>query len=135
MKLIRISEIKSEAVGDRWLYQVLEHLDTFTLLECRAKQKVSLIDITQTLILDHFDEADNPALLLHQILNSECEFKTLIVVSTMSEFDSSYLSNFNFDMNIGFGGDPNSPSALNTLHVDDLDVAIRLVRNSLRHAA
>lgn len=46
VKIIRISESHVLA-NDRWLYHVLEHLDTFTLLECRVEEK-SALEILRT---------------------------------------------------------------------------------------
>lgn len=135
LKIIKISELTSEVVGDRWLYQVLEHLNTFTLLECRSRQDISLIDVTHTLVLDHFDEAEKPATLLRQILNSACDVKTLVVVSTMPNFDSGDFAKLNFDLHIALGGEPKSPSTTNVVYVNDLNVAISLVKNSLFQAA
>lgn len=127
---IKISVGQSEVGGDRWLYQLIEHLDTFTLLECRARQQVSLIDVTHTLILDHFDEAENPASLLSQILDMACDVKTLIVVSTVSEFDGDVLGRLNFDLHLVMGGDPKPPRTSNAVYVNDLDMAVRLLKSS-----
>ena len=135
LKIIKISELTSEAYGDRWLYQVLEHLDIFTLLECRARHNFSLIDVTPTLILDHFDEAEKPASLLREILNSASDAKTLVVVSTMENFDSGDFDTSNFDLHIALGCEPKSPRTTNVVYINDLNVAIHLVKNSLFQAA
>lgn len=134
LKIIKISELKSEVFGERWLHQVLEHLDTFTLLECRDIHQVSLIDVTHTIILDHFDEAGNPASLLRQILNSACDIKTLIIVSTFPEFDCGDLTRINFDFHITVGGDTTSPRIPNAVYANDLYAALRLMKNRLLQA-
>tara|TARA_Y100001970_G_scaffold181915_1_gene221390 strand:- start:4222 stop:4632 length:411 start_codon:yes stop_codon:yes gene_type:complete len=131
VKIIRISESHVLA-NDRWLYHVLEHLDTFTLLECRGRREVCLRDITHTLILDHLDEAESPTEILNQVMSASCEIKTLVVVASEPEAD---ISGIGFDLHIAMRQDLDCLESIGAVCVNDLGMAVNLVKDSLVKAA
>lgn len=76
MELIKI--IESSEV--RWIYQVLEYMHTFTLIECKSKNELYLDDVTQNLILDNFDSSANPSGILREILLRKEQIEKLVLV-------------------------------------------------------
>lgn len=134
MRIIQISGNRT-VPNEGWLYEMLEHLDTFTLMECRGRRQLRLKNITHTLILDHLDEAESPSEILQQVMSVPSPLKTLVVVASGpcpgicgSDPDDVYL-------HIAMGKETDPSERSNVVRVNDLDMAISLVKDSLMQAA
>ena len=101
MDVFRVSEACND-VHNRETYKLLEKLSTFSLLECRNISELSKMDLASTLALDHFDESSNPSALLNQILNSELDLSTIIVVDRDPNFSTPGMSRLDIKTHIIF---------------------------------
>ena len=89
-------------IHNRETYKLLEKMNTFTLLECRNAKDILRIDKTNTLVLDHFDESDDPSTLLKKILNSQPSISTIILVDSDSNFATPAMSSLDIQTHIIF---------------------------------
>ncbi len=134
VRIIRITD-SHKTIPERWIYHLLEYFDTFSLLECKDKNSICIKDITDTLVLDHFDESSNPAAILHQVLCLDTEIKTLIIIDKESGFDVGDSFYFECDMHMVLGLQNPLPSDSGVTCVNDLEVAVQLLKNRLTRAA
>lgn len=133
MKIIRITD-SHKSIAERWIYHLLEYFDTFSLVECKDRSSVCIRDTTDTLVLDHYDESQNPAAILHQVINFSDEIKVLILVDKEPRFHVDNSSFIECDMHMALGKD-SLPSAPDVTCVNDLDVAVQLLEKRLTRAA
>lgn len=101
MNIYRITESTCD-ISTREIYGLLEKLNTFTLLECRDVQKISLNNLTNTIVLDHFDEAKEPSSLLKQLTSSQLNISTLLLVDSDPKFTIPNLTKLNVSAHIIF---------------------------------
>lgn len=134
MEIIRLTD-SQRIISDRQVYHLLEHLDTFSLLECREKDSVCLSGATDTLILDHFDQAENPSAILRQVFAASSEIQRLILVDSNPLFGIDVPSQYECKLHIALGPKQGLPSGIAVTHIDDLEAAVRLLKSGLTRAA
>ncbi|MDN3385098.1 hypothetical protein QL995_20955 [Pseudoalteromonas sp. APC 3358] len=81
MKIIRLSHNRN-TTDDKQLYDLVERLDTFSLLECRDRSSVCLENITRIVILDHSDEAENFQAIMDQVCQTGGHIQLVIIVDS-----------------------------------------------------
>lgn len=84
MKIIRLSHNK-QVTDDKQLYGLVERLNTFSLLECRDRSSVCLDNITQIVILDHSDEAENFQAIMDQVCQTAKHIQLVIIVDSFED--------------------------------------------------
>lgn len=101
MDVYRVTDACKD-IQNRETYKLLEKINTFTLLECRNAKYLSKMDITNTLVLDHFDESHDPSSLLGNILKSQASISTIILVDSDSNFATQVMSSLDIQAHIIF---------------------------------
>ncbi|UZE97282.1 hypothetical protein [Alkalimarinus alittae] len=86
MNIVRITDTTSSN-KDRNLYRLIENFNNFTLLECKNRGSILLDEVSNTLILDHIDEAIKPLEIIQQVLNSSLPTTLLIVVDGNQHYE------------------------------------------------
>ena len=86
MNIVRITDTSS-SIKDRHLYRLIEGLDKFTLLECKNRRSILLGSPSETLILDHIDQATNPAEIIEQALKFYWGSKLFIIVDGNQHYE------------------------------------------------
>lgn len=84
MQVVRITDNQGHT-SNRNLYHLIEQLDIFSLVECKKRDSVCLDDTTDTLFLDHLDEATNVTAILQQVALIQTKIKLLVVVDSASK--------------------------------------------------
>lgn len=101
MNFYRITDPCTE-LEMRQTYGLLEKLSTFTLLECRHIKDINKVNLTDTLVLDHFDESTDPYNLLDQITQHTRDTSNIILVERDTNFTSGCMSALDIRAHIVF---------------------------------
>ena len=89
MKILRVTEcLKPVRICGRGLFSLLEHYSHFSLLECRGKERLTMAENHQVLVLDHLDQASNPTSILEQVIEVQADIRLLIVVDQSRSFSA-----------------------------------------------
>jgi hypothetical protein len=87
MVILRITEcFASSSVSERELFSLLEHCTNYSLLECRGKDRLMLLQVHRVLVLDHLDESSNPIRILEQVLGFQDDIQLLVTVDKNRSF-------------------------------------------------
>ncbi|KZY78042.1 hypothetical protein A3740_22740 [Oleiphilus sp. HI0068] len=79
MEIFRITDHGKNFV-ERETYNLLEQLNTFSLVECKGNHKIPTANTTSLLILDHFDEAKDQQAIWNQVKSIESSLNIVIIV-------------------------------------------------------
>ena len=133
MDVLRITESCGDT-AKREIYCFLEKLGTFTLIECKNRRKLSLNNLTNTLVLDHFDKSSDPSRLLKQITNSQLDIATIILVDSDDQFSTPVMAELGISAHVIF--DSYHDIELKTRsNSDKHDLLIELIQRTKEMAA
>jgi len=104
MEIIRLTD-ENITTPDSHIYRLVERLDTFTMLECRSRQDVCLLNISSTLILDHIDTATDARSIINQVIGGSDEIKLIVIVDSDKNYALPLPSSITVNWHIVFSSE------------------------------